>query len=810
MALIDDVKAICARLAPRGWDRLFRDHCGDLDITKPVGKLAEELDRALTGIDRAHPGLDELSPEGRSGVTPGSPARSVLYHALACPTVHPLTAGPPDPADYPTLAELDTIENYVFSRAPRKLSSFRNPVIAVFACQYRLRAHTPHHAHADLAFSRAGVARVGSEAERYDAQRRSFDARPSAGDRGFAAQPARYVAYVAEYGPAGASDALLRPVPQIDGHLTFAMPAHKLFGGKECLLAEDGGQINLPTLQFAEMHVNEKLARIHQVVAGSPGRIVPLPGFDLEAPPFKRTSSDSNDLARLVRVGASVLVQPVANPLARLASQKVDGENEPARFKVPAARAENRFWSSYQFETANGRARPEYANIRLELSRTPGGTWKRRNLNETPEPPPPGVKSFERQLSAGGYETAHVIDNTCDGSVTLKPLTSLPLPILPAYSLVTAVDYFPQVEQVAVAEWLERRQGQPIGLGRIREVFRQGGPEPLSDGRFHVTTRGSTLTPTRATPNSQLADAVTPGRPAFPTEEAANRTATAIVGFAARGQATALEPPTPDPGGSSWLPDAASGVFAPGWDVAEHVIDGRPNYVAYGLGSPFPEDAKLCAALNSFWPAVAPDSSRTYGFAPDGEQLPTAVPLMDDELGRHPEHPRVVAGEVAASMGWDGDQGPFFATVGGKRVVNAMNPMRADLTLSALAGRFGFSGLDALDSDAFLRRIEELLFCHAKVLPAAGVVPGQAWLISAETVPDWAQWSSAVLKRASPTLKGAGFIFAFAIVDRRSQANAGNPPLRLTYRVVHEVEVQLSDKLVFHRTDGGPFGKIAR
>ena len=51
-----------------------------------------------------------------------------------------------------------------------------------------------------------------------------------------------------------------------------------------------------------------------------------------------------------------------------------------------------------------------------------------------------------------------------------------------------------------------------------------------------------------------------------------------------------------------------------------------------GLGSPFPEDAKLCAMLNSFWPAVAPDAARTFG------QTPTGIPLLDTELGLHPQH----------------------------------------------------------------------------------------------------------------------------------------------------------------------------
>ena len=187
----------------------------------------------------------------------------------------------------------------------------------------------------------------------------------------------------------------------------------------------------------------------------------------------------------------------------------------------------------------------------------------------------------------------------------------LPLRILPAYSLVTAVDYFPQVDQATVIAWLEQRQKQPVGLAQSDLVFPQGGPDPLSDGRFHVRSNAAALTPTGCLPNSALEDPLTPGRQAFAAEEAANLTATAVLGFAARGAAPR---DGADSGAASWLPDAASGVFAPGWDVSQHRINGRLNYVAYGLGSPFPEDSKLCAALNSFWPAVAPDSSRTYGF----------------------------------------------------------------------------------------------------------------------------------------------------------------------------------------------------
>jgi hypothetical protein len=50
----------------------------------------------------------------------------------------------------------------------------------------------------------------------------------------------------------------------------------------------------------------------------------------------------------------------------------------------------------------------------------------------------------------------------------------------------------------------------------------------------------------------------------------------------------------------SYLPDAASGIFAPGWDISLDYTRGVRHLASYGLGSPFPEDSKLCAALSSY------------------------------------------------------------------------------------------------------------------------------------------------------------------------------------------------------------------
>jgi hypothetical protein len=79
MTLIDDVQAVCRRLAPHGWAGLLAQH--GLDIT--ALNLAEELTRELPDIRRDLPGFEDFAMEGRRGIEPGRPARSLLFHALA-------------------------------------------------------------------------------------------------------------------------------------------------------------------------------------------------------------------------------------------------------------------------------------------------------------------------------------------------------------------------------------------------------------------------------------------------------------------------------------------------------------------------------------------------------------------------------------------------------------------------------------------------------------------------------------------------------------------------------------------------------
>jgi len=805
MPLINDVHTMLVRLAPRGWGSLLKAH--GLDVGVPVSKLAAELARPLV-IDRTQPGFEEFALAGTRGVEPAIPGRSLLYHALASPDVLPLTTDPVM-EDFPTLEELDALENYIYSAARHRLSSFTNPVLAVMAYQYREKALSPHRRHADLCFSRTGVARVGNEPPRYDAAQRGFDPRPAQGDRGFAPLPARYALFVAEYRTPTASDQVLRPVSP-DATQIFLFPMHKVFPGDECLWSEDGSPLAIAPLDFAEFHINEKLRRMHLASPDNPGRVAPLALFDINQPPFRRVTPSATDLVSLQAAGASVLTMPVPNAIVRTDVQRVGEVDEIARFRVPAAASNNRFWSSLMLRSIpqKGRAAPEYANMRQQVVRPPGGPARILDMNRIPDSGTVAAERFDAKLAAGGFEAAHFVDGTCDGVVSCAaPAALAPLMMFPAYSLVTAVDYFPQLEQVEILEWIESLSNAPVGLGRTDLHFAQGGPEPLSDGRFRTSATG-VIRPTRRIPNPVLIDpaAAASGVSAFAASEAASRSVTAVVGRAATAGSAARV--APGRFGTTWLPDAASDVFAPGWDVSQHVIGQDDTYASYGLGSPFPEDAKLCAALNSFWPAAAPDSSRTYGFHPGSDVLlRTSIPLTDGELGYNPGHPRVVSGEQGSSLGWDGDTGPFLFSRGDSLWVNASNPERADETRAALDGQLGFSGLDRLTTVEAIDRMEALRFCRDRVL--SHLTSSPAWLVTVEAVPDWAVWSSAVQPPMTAALNGPGLLFEF-VECLPTPVPVGDPPLRLSFEVLTRVEIQLDGRRAFVRENGGPVSQFNR
>ena len=162
MALIDQVKDICTRLAPGGWHNLLLHH--GLNILAP--SLQDEL-RNVLKVDRTLAGFEDFASSGVRGIEPGKPALSLLFHALANANVTMDAKGNPLQI-YPTAAELETVMNYVYGSQPPSLQQLKElangapMAVVVFANEYRPAPDTVHKEQADMCFSRTGISRVGT------------------------------------------------------------------------------------------------------------------------------------------------------------------------------------------------------------------------------------------------------------------------------------------------------------------------------------------------------------------------------------------------------------------------------------------------------------------------------------------------------------------------------------------------------------------------------------------------------------------------------------------------------------------------
>lgn len=168
----------------------------------------------------------------------------------------------------------------------------------------------------------------------------------------------------------------------------------------------------------------------------------------------------------------------------------------------------------------------------------------------------------------------------------------------------------------------------------------------------------------------------------------------------------AAEPLSVDTARHSCLPDDAAGVFQPGWDVShDRLKKGNrtiPHLAAYGLGSPFPEDAKLCAALSTFWPAVAPDVTRSFDSGAGNETLTgTVAPLTDEEVGQTGQTP------------WDGILGPQVVTVNNQQFIECQGFLHADYVRSALENRFSARLTAQTTAEEYANRVLAAAFVYA-------------------------------------------------------------------------------------------------
>jgi hypothetical protein len=790
MSLANDVAGVFARLALH-WDALFR-RVGLADFTD-LRTLQDPL-----AINREIAGFEDFAPQATRAIEPGDPALSLIYHALASPCVHPTAVGPKQPRKrahqqaYATLAELDLIENYIYSLKPFDLRDLGNLTVAPFAYEYRPAASTTHRTHADLVFSRTGVARVGNEAMVWSGAARSFlnhfPGRPGT----FAVMPARYGIFLAERRrgiPENIS--FIGDADKHDSSREFLFPIRKLFSGPECLPGAD------LEVSLKEYHRAEKLKGIV-----TRGKLKLRKGFDENAPPLFRESGQADPLVELEEVspGGSVLVSPPPGELVRFAQQKnaSSGELEYVSFKVPAASifirefSHNRHytslmvvenWFTFAPEVIIGLIPnaphlqiaahnvPNFVNIRHEVSdpsRMP------IDLNDPANPPAGG---YRHKIRKGGYWAAMFEDGICDGSVWPE-IRGLPgdMEIRSAFSLVTAPDFFATADE----------QHLNYHSDVIADQFSSGGPAPLCEGRYPV--------------NPEVLRPRAYGSPSLDTED---ETLVAVVGRV-KEPATSIQILRERSERTSYLSDAASNHFAPGWDVTVGGSAWKKFYTTAGLGSPFPEDVKLCAASNSFWPAAAPDASRTF----DRQATPTAIPMMDAELGYHRDNPDKPP-DAPIAPGWDGEYGPFFEYVAtGKqkprteRVVNFCDIWRSDYVRNARLKLFRPDPFLGISSDELIARMECLALCIKALPPLPHAVRNtKLWLVTAQRVKAWEK-----VPEHHRTLSGPGYKFAFVQPTLDAPTRVPSEPTRLRQRIERTGYIcHVTPDDLYWSTDGNVF-----
>ena len=136
---------------------------------------------------------------------------------------------------------------------------------------------------------------------------------------------------------------------------------------------------------------------------------------------------------------------------------------------------------------------------------------------------------------------------------------------------------------------------------------------------------------------------------------------------------------------NAYLPDAAAGIFAPGWDTSIDTTNNTDHLAAYGLGSPFPEDAKLCAALSTFWPAVAPDAGRSFS-----ANFATVSPMTDAEIVDYP---------------WDGVVGPKVVVRNNRELVEYSRFEYVDYVENTLNQKFSLTLTGKVDVNEYTKRV---------------------------------------------------------------------------------------------------------
>jgi len=739
MALIDQLKLILQRLAPLGWRDLMLQH--GLDIT--ANALATALSAPLT-INRTLPGFEDFAAEGVRAIEAGRPERSLLYHAFASPNVTRQANGR-ELGGFPTLAEIEILENYIYGLNAPSLADLRARAqgallaIAVFAYEYRPAAETVHRRNADLCFARTGIARVGTANAQYLPANRGFlpfvDDQPNA----MRVLPARYAAYIAiQMMGNNPSLGVMRPQTN-DATQLFWVPLHKLFAGNECIRGLD------LHLSLTTQHINEKIRRVH-IELGRRGVNSGWREPDISQAPF--VFNDGIAMFAVNPEFGTGLLMPTSHPHMVEAAVY---QGKPLVYNVPA-NAEV-LSSSFSISADRGaRLAPEYVHARHRVN----ADGSEMNLNE--------AANAAQAVATGGYQARHYVDFTGDGWVDAQcPELAIEIPRrVPAYSLVTAPDFFPNTDQRELLDWVNQSVPSALrqGLWRVQ-------PLSLSDDRH--------------APNLQI-----PGA----NFRAEDKTVTAIVSQLQNGTSAQMPLIGPPTRRHTHLPDGAAGVFAPGWDVSlSRAADQTMHLAAYGLGSPFPEDGKLCAALSTFWPAVAPDATRTFEPQWNGPSWFTVAPLTDDEIGQTGNQP------------WDGIAGPRMVRVGNRNMLEYNAIDHADYVENALNNRFSLTLTGAVDVNEYESRV----LATARAYRALGAnTPQQksAWAVFSFRVPN----STDPELRQAQTQTGIrlqGRFYRLQMVRHGAQSTPANAPRKRRVQILELVTLYVDPLQILVRRANG-------
>jgi hypothetical protein len=655
VTLLDEVKLLCDRISPLGWRSILkRVTNGALDIIQPnASQLRTSLTAKLPSVDRTVPGFEDFNPAGDQAIVAGKPSESLLYHALASPLVTRDEQGRLLQG-HATPAELDALENFIFSLSSISLAQFIQQnggaskiSLVIFAIEYRPASSTVDGCHADLTFSRTGIARVGTSHVRYDPATRGCWPEDEDNPHNIRVIPARFSAWLSV--KRKGRDVRVSPILDNDqargsgeANRNFWVPVHKVFAGSECLRG-----LTL-TPHFTAKLFNLKIQRIHKAL-----KTVPLP-TDF---PYVITDSDIADWSADPNFGPGWLVP---TPHSRLVEPAIVN-GKPITYKVTAKVVDDfagiELPGKGVFNNMEINPAPSYVHGRTKVQ-----NGRMHDLNDE--------RDVIKTMKASPYEALHYVDFTGEGwvEISFPELATHNVVSQPAYALVCAPDFFPSSGQFELSEWSRSSEVPSQFRGKLWHVS----PTPLSE--------------TRLPANLQL--------PSSPFS-ASDTTITAVVGM---GTPVALPPMWPrqaDVLRSSYLPDDAAGVFAPGWDAAVDRLPGNgkvAHLAGYGLGSPFPEDAKLCAALSTFWPAVAPDVFRTFA-TPVGNTSGTIAPLTDEEIGQ------------AGSLSWDGIPGPRIVDENGQRFVELARFLHIDYVRQAVQSRFSIRLTSRISSEEYRARI---------------------------------------------------------------------------------------------------------